>query len=330
MKASGPARFGDTELPGAQESALRRARRLEWISLAYLSSGVAVVFAVMGSSQAMKVAWIEDMLALVPPLAFLVGARQARRRPSVGYPYGHHRSVAAGHLTAAVALFAMGAFLVYDSGSGLLTGDRPPLGTMNLFGHTVWAGWPMVAAMVYTGIGPVILGHLKQPLSEELHDKVLRADAEMNKADWMTAVAAIVGVLGIGFGLWWADAAAALLIAASVVHDGVREVGTAVRGLLDAEAHTYDDKRVHPVVGKVLAAAGAPDWVERAGCRVRDLGHVFHTEVFVVPSRAVTAAECDGLAEAVRDLDWKLDDVVVVPVGELPDAVRTKADDDAG
>ncbi len=31
---------------------------------------------------------------------------------------------------------------------------------------------------------------------------------EMNRADWLTAGAAILGVAGIGVGLWWADAVA--------------------------------------------------------------------------------------------------------------------------
>jgi divalent metal cation (Fe/Co/Zn/Cd) transporter len=44
----------------------------------------------------------------------------------------------------------------------------------------------------------------------------------MNRADWMTASAAMVGVIGIGFGIWWLDSAAAILIALDVVRDGDR------------------------------------------------------------------------------------------------------------
>ena len=41
---------------------------------------------------------------------------------------------------------------------------------------------------------------------------MLYADAKMNKADWLTATAAMVGVVGIGVGLWWVDAVAAIAI----------------------------------------------------------------------------------------------------------------------
>lgn len=316
--------FGATSLPPEQRAALHRAKRLQYVGLAYLTSCVVVVYLVMGSSQAMKVAWIEDLLSLIPPIAFLLAAHRVRLPPSPAHPYGRHRAIGTAHLAAAVALLAMGLFLVYDSGSGLIAGDHPPIGTMQVLGHTVWSGWLMIAAMVYTGVGPVILGRLKQPLARTLHDKVLLADADMNKADWMTAGAAILGILGIGLGLWWADGVAAMVIATSIVKDGWTQVKGATDDLGDTEAKTVDGSAVHPLVDEVLAVTRRTSWVGKVAVRLRDMGHVFHAEVFVVPVEGVTAAQCDDLASEIAGLDWKLDDVVVAPVGELPDGVRTQ------
>ncbi len=325
--------IGDPTLPEAQRNALRRARRLQLVGLAYLSTCVIVVYLVMGSSQAMKVAWIEDLLSLIPPIAFLIAARRARRPTSTSHPYGHHRVVGTAHLAAAVALLVMGVFLVYDSGTGLLAAEHPPIGTMSLFGHTIWAGWLMILAMVYTGVGPVILGRLKLPLAEELHDKVLYADADMNKADWMTAGAAILGIVGIGLGLWWADAVAALVIATSILRDGWRQVTGSAADLMDGEVRDFDDGDVHPLVDEVLAVTRQRSWIASSGCRIRDKGHVFHAEVFVVPLAGVSVEQCTELTEAIRSLDWKLDDVVVAPVAAVPAGARTRprglAEDDA-
>ena len=44
------------------------------------------------------------------------------------------------------------------------------------------------------------MGRIKLRYAEQLSDKVLRADADMNKADWLTGLATAVGVLGIGLG----------------------------------------------------------------------------------------------------------------------------------
>jgi hypothetical protein len=87
---------------------------------------------------------------------------------------------------------------------------------------------------------PVLLGRAKQRLAAQLHDKVLYTDAEMNKADWATAGAAILGVIGIGAGLWWADAVAAIVISLDIVHDGYGNVRTAVHDLMDRRPTTYD------------------------------------------------------------------------------------------
>ncbi|WP_447925926.1 cation diffusion facilitator family transporter [Georgenia muralis] len=314
------ARFGHTELPDEQERALRRAVRLAWLTIAFLVTAVTGVYLVMGSSQAMKAAWMEDMLSFIPPISFLVAVRVTRRRPSAGHPYGYHRAVAVGHLVAATALVAMGAFMVWDSASGLIKAEHPPVGLMEVAGQPVWSGWLMVAVMAYTAVPPVLLGRAKMPLAEQLHDRVLYADADMNKADWMTAVGGIAGVVGIGLGLWWADAVAALFISGSILRDGVSNMRVAVSAIMDARAETYDGEGPHPLVRRIDAALGALPWVDRARSRVRDEGHVFHVEAFVVPvDGAPDLTELSRARELLRDLDWKVQDAVIVPVEELPD-----------
>ncbi|SDQ15672.1 cation diffusion facilitator family transporter [Leucobacter chromiiresistens] len=315
--------FGRTELPPAQASALRRAIRFEWYTLIFLAIAITLVFLVMGSSQAMKAAWIEDLLSLAPPIAFLVAVRIVNKRPTEKYPYGFHRSVGVAHLVAGVALFAMGAFLIVDSISGLITAEHPPIGTIVLLGHPVWLGWLMMIVMALTIPLPIYFGRVKMRLARELHDKVLYADADMNKADWMTAVGSIVGVAGIGIGLWWADAAAALFIAASIVWDGMKNLRAAITDLMDTRATTFDDGEPHPVSQQIDDYLRDLPWVEEAGSRVRDQGHVFHVESFVVPrlGESPTVRQLMEARDGCIELDWKVEDIVLVPIDELPEEV---------
>jgi divalent metal cation (Fe/Co/Zn/Cd) transporter len=88
---------------------MRRAVRLEWLTLAYLLSAVFFIYLTLGASQAMKTAWFEDILSLIPPAVFLVASRYRHRDPDERFPYGFHRVVTIAFLCAAVALFAMGA-----------------------------------------------------------------------------------------------------------------------------------------------------------------------------------------------------------------------------
>ncbi|WP_173922701.1 cation transporter [Agromyces sp. Marseille-P2726] len=323
------ARFGRNELPEQQARSLKRAIRIEWATIAFLAVAIVLIYLVMGSSQAMKAAWIEDLLSLAPPIAFLLAVRIIDKRPTPRYPYGYHRSVGVAHLVAGVALFAMGTFLIVDSATGLLGAEHPPIGSVQILGQTVWLGWLMMGVMALTIPLPIYFGRVKMKLAEDLHDKVLYADADMNKADWMTAVGSIVGVAGIGIGLWWADAAAALFIAASILWDGVKNMRAAITDLMDTRATTFDDGRPHPIAGRIDDYLRELPWTDEVGSRVRDQGHVFHVESFIVPrNRQVPSLSAlTDARDACIDLDWKVQDLVLVLVDELPEEVGGPAGD---
>lgn len=304
---------------------LHKAIRLEWITIAALGGIVVMVYLVLGNSQAMKTAWIEDMLSFVPPIAFLIGVRITRKPATAERPFGYHRAIGISHVVAATALTVMGGYLIVDSALKLIMTEHPTIGGIQLFGTTIWLGWLMMAAMVISAIPPVILGRMKLKLAPPLHNKVLYADADMNKADWMTAVAVIVGVAGIGLGWWWADSAAAIVVAISILKDGITNLRAAVAGLIDARPTTIDNKEPHPLLGEIDAYLQSLDWVHTAGARARDEGQVFHVEGYLVPKSLETATP-ERLASAraeLFDLDWKIRDIVLIPVTQLPDILET-------
>jgi cation diffusion facilitator family transporter len=312
--------FGATELPKKQAATLRQAIQIQWLTIAFLAGSITLVGMVTGNSQAMKVAWAEDTLSLAPPIAFLIAVRVIRKPPTAKHPYGYHRSVGVAHLVTGVALLTMGTFLIIDSATGLFTAEHPSIGSVQMFGEVFWLGWLMMASMVLTGVPPVLLGRVKIKLAEELHDKVLYANAKMNKADWMTAFGSLVGVAGIGIGWWWADAVAALFISFSILTDGLTNVRSSILDLTDIRATTFDNKKPHPVIEEVEQHLMGLDWVAETGARARDEGHVFHVECFVVP-KAGREPSVDQLEDARRgcvELDWRLHDVVIIPVPELP------------
>ena len=312
---------GRTDLPPEQQKALQKAVFWEWVTIAYTGLTIALVALVVGNSQAMKTAWIEDMLSLIPQVSFLIALRFVRRRPTRSFPFGFHRSMGIGHLVAGVALLAVGGNLAVESVIGLISGDRPTIGTVVIFGATVWLGWLMIGVMAIVVIGPLIYGPAKLRIAPKLHNKVLFADADMAKADWHTNAASIVGVIGVGIGLWWLDAVAALFISIGIVFDGVKNTRFAVRDLIDERARTYDDRSTDPLIEQILIEMRRQPWVREAGVRMRDQGQVFHTEVFFVPRRRrpPPTRMLREMAQRLADLDWKVQDIVLIPVPELPD-----------
>tara|TARA_R110001606_G_scaffold111327_2_gene237785 strand:+ start:22143 stop:23108 length:966 start_codon:yes stop_codon:yes gene_type:complete len=305
-------------LPADKERALGRLIRLEWINLWVRGSIVLVLFLTMGSSQAMKASWYEDVLSLLPPIAFLVAMRFRHREPDVEYPYGYQRASVIAFLVSAVSLFLLGGYLLVDSVSKLVMAEHPIIGGITLFGHTVWMGWLMLAALIYGTIPPLILGSYQEKAAIAVHDKTVFSDAKMSKANWLTGLAAIAGILGVGMGWWWADALAGALIAVDVTFDGLKMLREAVGDLMDRRPRFTAKARPSPLGGELESLLRRMPWVAAAQVRLREEGHVFGGEAFVVPSSDDNlTGNIAAAARQLNDYDWRIHEIVIMPVPDL-------------
>ena len=258
-----------------------RAGKLEYWTVGWRVTVVVLMALVMGSSQAMKTVWIEDMLGFIPPIVFLVSARLERKEPTDAFPYGFDRVNSAAFVVSAVALTLMGLYLLFEAVTTLAKAEHPTVGTMRLFGRDIWMGWPMIAVLLWSTIPSMILGRLKLPIAREINDKVLHTDADMQKADWMTGLAAIVGVIGIGFGYWWADALAAGLISIGILHDGISGLRASTAEIVDGAPRKLEKDEIADEAQRLK------DELERtfpgAKVRMRETGRVIRAEVTARP-----------------------------------------------
>lgn len=309
------------EFPPPQAADMARARRLEWWTLAYVTSGAVLLGLVMGGSQAMRTSFFEDVISSVPALAFLICTRIALKPSSPDFPYGLHGAVSIGYLVASIALLAMGLFLIIEAALKLLSGERTTIGGFEIFGHMVWGGWPMLAVLLYTGIPSALLGRAKLRLAPKIHDKILYADADMMKADWMAEGATALGVIGVGLGYWWADPAAAALVSLDILKDGASNLRHAVFDLIERRPMKTDRSGFETAPDDLRRWAEGLDWVETADVRMREVGHLFFAEIFVRPkpgTQDIQGRVAAAIKAATR-LDWRVHDVTVVlldgPIG---------------
>jgi cation diffusion facilitator family transporter len=306
------------ELPPDKQTLMARARRLEWITLAYILSATAIVAFVLGQSQSMKTAWMDDLLSLIPIAVFLIGSRISQWEPNERFPYGYHRVTSAAYLAAAVALTVVGLYLLVESVINLIRAEHPTIGAIELFGHQVWLGWLMIPALLYSMVPAIILSRMKLPVAEALYDKVIYTDAAMNKADWLTEAAAIVGILGIGFGYWWTDAVAATFISFDIVRDGSRHLRVSLFDLIDHRPLTIDGARPDPVIAHVKETVEGLDWVKAFDVRLRVNGHTLSGEALVVPNSTDDLPErIERAMRKIRALDWRLHHFAITPVTSL-------------
>jgi divalent metal cation (Fe/Co/Zn/Cd) transporter len=305
-------------IPDDKVEAINKVERLELWSIISLVSIVIVLGFTMGMSQAMKAMWIEDLISLIPTSAVHVGIKLRKWKPDRNFNYGYHRGVQIAFLTAAVALFGFGIYLLLDSVYSLIIGHRPTIQTIEIFGTRVWLGWLMIAALFFASIPPLILGKMKRPLAEELHDKTLYVDAKIDKGDWLSGVAAILGIFGIALGYWWADSVAAGIIAIEITKDGATNLKNSVFQLMNMRPTDVAQKENDPIFEKVEDEIKNLSWVRDARVRLREDGPILAGEALVVPDGDGTSL--DQLADAgdrVKALDWRLQDFNIVPVRSL-------------
>jgi len=306
------------ELPPQLKGTLQQAIRLEWISLAYLVTVVILMNLVMGSSQAMKTAWLEDALSTLPGISFLIASKYFERPATKKFPYGFHRTFTIAFLTGSVALFSIGCFLAIDSVITLVKMDRPTIGTIFIFGKQIWMGWIMILVLSYSAIPSVILGIKKMPLAKKLHNKILFTDADTHKADYQTAFAAMIGIIGVGYGLWWMDSLAALIISVSVIKDGLKNLKNAIADLMDRTPMDVTSEKPDLLTEEIRQKVLEFPWVEDAMIRFREQGQVYFGEVYV---KMKADSDSDKLIEEakqkLKDYHWKIHDVTIMPVTEF-------------
>jgi cation diffusion facilitator family transporter len=297
-------------------------RRLSWTSVGMLLLATVITGLTAGQSQAMKTAWLSDFLTAIPPAALLVALRFELREPSERFPEGYARAISVAFLVTACVLTMIGLYLLYDSVMKLVHREHPPIGTVVLFGHQLWLGWVMIAALVVSAIIGYTLGKLKTPVAEELHSKALRAEADMNRAEWLSEAAAVLGITLVAFGLWWGDAAAAAFISIEIVRDGWKNVRQVIGDMMDESPTKLGERELEPLPRRLRDEARQLPWVKDAAVRLREHGHTVTGEVFVVPRHHALGAdelleETERTAAQLQRIDWRLHGLMVVPVRAL-------------
>lgn len=303
------------QTPASLVSPMRDARRLQWWSLAAAAVVAVLLTATLGPSQAMKAAWLENVVRALPAAAWLAASRLVQRPPDARFPYGYVRAPTVGLLSVAVVFVCAGLYLAVDSLARLVMLEYADFGPTILAGEPVWSGWLMVAALVISALPPVTLSLYKRPLARALHQKPLYCAAARERTEWLIALVAVLGVLGTGGGFRWADAAAAALIGALMVRRGGHDAASAARDLLDQRPHTVARDETDPLMEEVRSAICELPWVSDVEMRMREEGPVLSGELFITPVQGThdlmtRLPEAEAAARAVH---WRVYDIVAAP-----------------
>jgi cobalt-zinc-cadmium efflux system protein len=307
---------GDGVVPRELREPMKRAVRLEWWNIGFTISIIVVMGLVLGNSQTMKTAWVEDTLGLIPPIFFLVAVHFEKKGATPTFPFGFDRTHSLAFLIAAVALAGVGGMLLWDAANTLLAREHATVASIHILGRDIWLGWLMLGAQLYSIVPPLIIGRLELPLARQMQDEVLFTDSKMNKANWQTGAAGLAGVIGLGLGWWWADSAAAAFISVGIIADGWNALRIATAELIDGVPRDLGSVAPDPEAERLVEKLAAQ--YPGADIRLRETGRYIHAQVCGVdPDRRHNLT---ALWPGEPERSWRLAQLSFVPPAESDDA----------
>src|SRR5262249_11418879 len=184
--------------------------------------------------------------------------------------YGHGKVESVAALAETALLFGLSGVVIWEAAQRLLTGD----------GHAVEATLAAFIVMAASVVVDFFRARLLYRVAGEPSSEALEADALHFGSDMWSSIAVLVGLAGVAFGVKWADAAAALVVALFVCLAGWRLARRTIDTLTDTAPEGVAE-RISAIAGRVRNVVS----VERV--RAREVGATVFGEIEVGASRTL-------------------------------------------
>ena len=184
--------------------AARRARLLSWISLVWMGAegAIAITAGILAGSIALIGFGIDSAIEGVASLVIVWRF--------TGHRLLSHAAEERARKLVAAQFFLLAPYVAVEAVRHLVTGQEPAVSVLGIV---------LTATSV---VGMPMLGAAKRRLADTLGSAATRGEGEQNLLCAYLSGAVFVGLAGNAlFGWWWLDPAAALLIAAVAVREGV-------------------------------------------------------------------------------------------------------------
>jgi cation diffusion facilitator family transporter len=269
-------------------SAYRLASRSAWLGLAvnFVLGVVKLVGGLVSGSFALVSDSLHSLSDVVTSLVVLFAIRVAQRPPDREHPYGHSRAEAIAGLVVAVLIVLSALVIGWEAINRLAATHEevPPT-------------WTLWIASVNVVLKEALYRN-KIRVGKRTGSQAIIATAWDHRTDALSALAVLfalaVGRWG-GPGYLWADAAAALVVAATILWSGALLFGTSASELMDLQAP-------ESLVAQVRETArGVPGVKDVETLWVRKSGMEYFADIHVEVDPQLTVAEGHRIGHRVKD-----------------------------
>src|SRR6476469_5986180 len=185
------------------------------LSSIFASAGLTIAKAIVGFSTGSLAILSEaghSLIDLGATIMTYIAVRISGKPADAKHHYGHGKVEALSALAETALLFLLSGIVVWEASKRLVEHEA------HVVEATVWAFGVIVVSIVVDFFRARALSHT----AEKTSSHALEADALHFSSDLWSSLAVLIGLIGVHFGLAWADSVAALVVAILVCVAGWR------------------------------------------------------------------------------------------------------------
>ncbi|MBF0465226.1 MAG: cation transporter [Nitrospirae bacterium] len=200
------------------------------------------------------------------------------------HPFGHGKIEYISTISASLFIFICALIILIDALHSFKTGEHKIPGNAALLATIIslMYSWLMYSSNTCAGT--------------QLNSPAMLADAAESKADSLTSVAVLLGLIGAKMGFIYSDTIAALVVAVFVFHISVEMFLTGVHGLIDVSMDKNTLEEVRDICMSIKGVEGV------RGIRSRCMGQTCQVDVDIDVLKSKTILESHTLTQQIKNV----------------------------
>lgn len=265
----------------ARYTAVRKANGISAL-VNFIQAIAKTVIGLVGHSPALFADGLHSFSDLAANLLVWVASKISHTEPDENHPYGHGRFETVGSFALGIFLILIATGIAYDSLLSVLHHSLIKPSVLTLF----------VAALSVAANESVF--HYSLHIANRVDSPLLRANAYHNRADSLTSMIVMVGILGALAGFSSCDAIAAIVVSAFILRIGLKFSWQALYELTDSSVSHEKTKEFSTLI---LSLSGVRHMHR---LRTRKMAERIFLDVHVLIAPYASASEGHYIAETVR------------------------------
>jgi len=241
---------------------------------------------IFGNSAAMVADAVHSITDLFSTIIAMIGVKLAGQKPDKEHPYGHERLESIATLILAALIAIVGVGIGWAGLQMIISGQFNEVGIPTLLA--------MVAAIVSIFAKEGVYWYMRS-IAKKIDSSALMADAVHSRADGLSSVGSLIGILGARIGFPVLDSVAAIVICLFILKTAFGIFVDAIGRLTDKAC---DDETVDKI-RNVIMAQDAVEGIDQLKTRLA--GNRIYVDVDISVNSSATLQEAHGIAQCVHD-----------------------------